>query len=104
MQEITSRICITKTTDGFQVKRENNSVQEAAEILQRVLNMLRTESKSVVYFEIADGESEKICIAFNIITFELQISVSGLASLSAATLVNTVAAYFNAISLGLIQE
>ena len=88
-QKIDSRICVKQTEDGFKIDRQDISIPDAKEVLQRILLHIRmgafmvptVDPRAVVdsatVFE-QDPDTHKVCIAFDLETKKIQYSVTGM--------------------------
>lgn len=79
-REVTARLKIKMTDDGLKIKSKNTiNMYEELTIITKTLVMLASNKHSELdsyEWEYFDGEDPCICIAYNIETKELQISIS----------------------------
>ena len=113
--KIDSRLCVKKTEGGFNIDRQDVSVPDSVEILERILFFLRARDFVVpmIATEVIDSfeihsdeptETPKVCIAFDYETSKIQFAVIGLHRWEACTLLNLAKAYLVNLQLGLITE
>ena len=107
-QKIDSRICVKQTEEGFKIERQDITVPDAKEVLQRILLHIRmgafmvptVDPRAVVdsatVFE-QDPDTHKVCIAFNDETKKCQYSVTGMNLWTACVLLDSAIGYFDQI-------
>ena len=107
-QKIDSRICVKQTEDGFKIDRQDVSIPDAKEVLQRILLHIRMGAfmvptvdpravvdSATVFTE--DPDTHKVCIAFNSETKKIQYSVTGVDLWDACILLDSAVSYFDQI-------
>jgi hypothetical protein len=119
--KIDSRVCVKRTEEGFKIDRQDISIPDTVEVLERILMFLRMEEFGALtakvlnvidsfehYPEIETGETveyPKVCIAYDYVTHRIQFAVIGLVDLwDACLLLNAAKNYLNALMMGLITE
>lgn len=116
--KVDSRICVKRSADGFYIDRQDISIADTVEVLERILFCLRAnafhyapvqgrEREVIDSLEVYPDEpidNPKVCIAFDYVTHKIQIAVIGLDLWNACTLVSAAKNYLNALLLGVITE
>ena len=80
-REVTARVKVRLKENSINVKSVNASIYEELTIISKAIVMLGFEKHSELSsyeYEWFDGEDPCVCMAFNIETHELQISVNDL--------------------------
>ena len=113
--KIDSRLCVKTTENGFNIDRQDVSVPDAIEILERITFFLRARDfiTPMIAQEVIDSfemypdepiENPKVCIAFDFESHKIQVAVIGLHRWQACTLLNLAKAYLVNLQLGVITE
>jgi hypothetical protein len=113
--KIDSRICVKQTENGFDINRQDITVSDALEVLERLAMYMRlgefgaigTWDQVMDSFEVSPDEpieQPKVCIAFDYVTKKIQAAVIGTDIWHACVLLNLAKAYLGALQLGLITE
>jgi hypothetical protein len=115
--KIDSRVCVKKGESGFSIDRQDISLPDTVEVLERILFCLRanafhyvptegSERDVIDSIEVYPEEQDnaKVCIAFDYVAHKIQVAVIGLDLWDACALVDAAKNYLNALLLGLITE
>jgi hypothetical protein len=113
--KIDSRICVKQTDSGFNIDRQDVSVADAIEIMERITFFLRARDfvMPMIAKEVIDSieiypdepiDQPKVCIAFDFETYKIQVAVIGMQRWDACVLLNIAQAYLVNLQLGLITE
>jgi hypothetical protein len=115
--KIDSRVCVKRCESGFIIDRQDISIPDTVEVLERILFCLRANAFHYIPLEgrerdVIDSievypeepDNSKVCIAFDYVTHKIQVAVIGLDLWDACTLVDAAKNYLNVLHLGLITE
>lgn len=114
--KIDSRICVQKTEGGFNIDRQDISIVDAIEVLERLTLFMRMRAMGLVTAGSSPAidslninpeeptDTPKVCIAFDYVTRKIQASVIGMDAWEGCTLLDTAKSYFSALQLGMISE
>ena len=113
--KIDSRLCVKRMENGFNIDRQDVSIPDAIEIMERSTYFIRARDfvTPMIAGEVIDSfeiypdepiETPKVCIAFDYETHKIQVAVIGLHRWEACTLLNLAKAYLVNLQLGVITE
>ena len=114
---IDSRVCVKRSESGFNIDRQDISIPDTVEVLERILFCLRANAFHFVPVEgferaVIDSiewhpeepDNQKVCIAFDYVTHLIQVAVIGIDLWDACTLLDAAKNYLNALMLGILTE
>ena len=110
------RVCVKATESGFKIDRQDATVANASEIIERVLMHVRYTSFVIPHLEedlkgsveefsnIVEEKQHKVCIVADLHAERVQYSIVGMTKWGASELLSVASAYLKALLVGTIVE